>query len=124
MNKETQVTSKIEYGAPGGVLGHPDDVVRHPRMTLAEKRAVLAAWASDAHAVEDAPGLRQLDDGSLVAVDERSCRRCGRSTPQLAAAIGWNGLNPSPGVAERSCRGSEKCPDGGMTMTILLPVRR
>ncbi len=32
-----------------GLLGHPDDVVRDPGMTLDEKRAVLAAWASDAH---------------------------------------------------------------------------
>jgi hypothetical protein len=51
------------------ILGHPDDVVRHPQLTVAEKREVLARWASDAHAVEDAPALRQLDDGSVVAVD-------------------------------------------------------
>ena len=51
------------------LLGNPDDVVRHPRLTVAEKREVLARWASDAHAVEDAPALGQLDDGSVVAVD-------------------------------------------------------
>jgi hypothetical protein len=36
---------------------------------VAEKREILARWASDAHAVEDVPALRQLDDGSVVAVD-------------------------------------------------------
>jgi hypothetical protein len=51
------------------ILGHPDDVVRHPRLTVAEKREILARWASDAHAIEDVPALRQLDDGSVVAVD-------------------------------------------------------
>jgi hypothetical protein len=39
-------------------------------MTRAEKRQVLARWASDAHAVENLPALRQLDDGSVVSVDE------------------------------------------------------
>jgi hypothetical protein len=51
------------------ILGHPDDVLRDPRLTVAEKREILARWASDAHAVEDVPALRQLDDGSVVAVD-------------------------------------------------------
>jgi hypothetical protein len=39
-------------------------------MTFAEKRALLARWASDAHAVENAPALRQLDDGSVVELGE------------------------------------------------------
>lgn len=52
------------------VLGHPDDVLSRPNLTTAEKREVLAAWASDAHAVVDSPGLRQLDSGSIVSVDE------------------------------------------------------
>ncbi|HTJ58033.1 MAG TPA: hypothetical protein VL418_10770 [Devosiaceae bacterium] len=34
-----------------------------------EKRATLASWASDARAVENAPALRRLDDGTLVSVD-------------------------------------------------------
>ena len=31
------------------------EVVSDPRLTEAEKRALLAAWASDVHAVPDAP---------------------------------------------------------------------
>lgn len=52
------------------VLSHPDEVLSHPDLTASEKREVLAAWASDAHAVPDQPGLRQLDSGAIVSVDE------------------------------------------------------
>ncbi len=52
------------------VLAHPDDVLAHPGLTAHQKREVLAAWASDAHAVPDRPGLRLLDSGSIVGVDE------------------------------------------------------
>lgn len=48
---------------------HPDEVLEDARLTLAQKRETLAAWASDAHAVPDAPGLRQLDCGAVVPVD-------------------------------------------------------
>ena len=36
---------------PGTVFEHPKDVVMHPSLTLAEKRAILASWASDASAI-------------------------------------------------------------------------
>ena len=52
------------------VLGHPEDVLAHRNLTVGEKRELLAAWASDAHAVADAPGLRQLDSGAIVSVEE------------------------------------------------------
>jgi hypothetical protein len=29
---------------PGTVFNHPRDVVSHPTLTLAEKRAILASW--------------------------------------------------------------------------------
>ena len=35
------------------------DVVNDPDMTVQEKRAILASWASDACAVEAAPDLRR-----------------------------------------------------------------
>ena len=46
------------------------EVLDHPSMGVAEKRALLASWASDANVVPGAPSLRQLNDGSLVAIDE------------------------------------------------------
>jgi hypothetical protein len=44
---------------PAGAFAHPSDVLRDPDLTLNEKRAILASWASDACAVEAAPALRQ-----------------------------------------------------------------
>ena len=52
------------------VLGHPTDLLAHPGLTTAVKRQILADWASDAHAVRDAPDLRQLDSGAVVVIDE------------------------------------------------------
>jgi hypothetical protein len=43
---------------PGTVFDHPKDVVRHPSLTLAEKRAILASWASDASAMASCSSLR------------------------------------------------------------------
>jgi hypothetical protein len=39
---------------------YPHEVLRDPNMSADEKRAVLAAWASDEHAVESFPTLRHL----------------------------------------------------------------
>lgn len=43
---------------PGTVFEHPEDVVMHPSLTLAEKRAILASSASDASAIASCPALR------------------------------------------------------------------
>jgi hypothetical protein len=43
---------------PAQAFAHPRDVVADPDLTLNEKRAILASWASDACAVEAAPALR------------------------------------------------------------------
>jgi hypothetical protein len=48
----------------------PRDVLENPEMTLEEKRALLASWASDARAVANAPALRQLDNGAIVLIDD------------------------------------------------------
>lgn len=47
---------------------HPEDVTSDSSLALAEKRAILALWVSDARAVENAPGLRRLDSGAVVEV--------------------------------------------------------
>jgi hypothetical protein len=49
---------------PAGAFTHPTDVVRDPDLTLNEKRAILASWASDSCAVESAPALRIAPAGS------------------------------------------------------------
>jgi hypothetical protein len=40
---------------PASAFGHPSEVVEDPDLTLNEKRAILASWASDACAIEPAP---------------------------------------------------------------------
>lgn len=49
---------------PAGAFSHPTDVVRDADLTLNEKRAILASWASDACAVDSAPALRISPPGS------------------------------------------------------------
>jgi hypothetical protein len=55
---------------PAKAFAHPMDVVRDSDLTLNEKRAVLASWASDACAVEAAPELRAAADGKVVRWDD------------------------------------------------------
>jgi hypothetical protein len=44
---------------PARAFQHPQHVVGDPDLTLNEKRAILASWASDACAIEATPELRQ-----------------------------------------------------------------
>jgi hypothetical protein len=55
---------------PARAFAHPMDVVRDPDLTLSEKRAILASWASDACAVEAAPDLRVSSSGNAVRWDD------------------------------------------------------
>src|ERR1700746_3299578 len=55
---------------PASAFGHPSEVVRDPDLTLNEKRAILASWASDACAIEAAPELRSCPSGTSVRFDE------------------------------------------------------
>ena len=60
-NRERKLTVKFELDTllhPASAFAHPMDVVRDPDLTLNEKRAILASWASDACAVESMPWLR------------------------------------------------------------------
>jgi hypothetical protein len=43
---------------PGAVFDHPSDVVAHSSLSISEKRAILASWASDASAIASCPALR------------------------------------------------------------------
>jgi hypothetical protein len=48
---------------PAQAFEHPSHVVNDPDLTLNEKRAILASWASDACAIEAAPALRYAPGG-------------------------------------------------------------
>jgi hypothetical protein len=56
---------------PGSVYDHPRDVVADTTLSTAEKRAILASWASDAAAVASNPALRELPGSHrIVSIDE------------------------------------------------------
>jgi len=66
MNRSTAIAD-----AGTQIFRRPNDVVDSPYLTLSEKRAVLASWASDACAVETAPALRRIPGSNrVVNVDE------------------------------------------------------
>lgn len=69
------------------VFCDPQDVVRHPRLSFSQKRALLASWASDRHSVEDAPELRQLDSGAIVRRDSiiNALKQLDELEPQVSA---------------------------------------
>jgi hypothetical protein len=55
---------------PASAFAHPMAVVNDPDLTLNEKRAILASWASDACAVETAPELRHPPGGRAIQFDD------------------------------------------------------
>jgi hypothetical protein len=56
---------------PASAFNHPSEVVNDPDLTLNEKRAILAAWASDSCAVKSVPALRSHQaSGKPVGFDE------------------------------------------------------
>lgn len=54
---------------PAKAFVHPMNVVRDPGLSINEKRAILASWASDAGAIEAAPDLHLTDAGRVVRWD-------------------------------------------------------
>jgi hypothetical protein len=55
---------------PAQAFAHPSDVVNDSDLTLSEKRAILASWASDACAVEANPDLRRAPGSIPVCFDD------------------------------------------------------
>jgi hypothetical protein len=56
---------------PGSVFDHPKDVLADTSISRAEKRAILASWASDAAAVASCPSLRAMPGAStVVSIDD------------------------------------------------------
>jgi hypothetical protein len=56
---------------PGSVFDHPRDVLADATLSRAEKRAILASWASDAAAVTSCPSLRAIPGAkNVVSIDD------------------------------------------------------
>ena len=81
MERRWNKTARVDYDDdileldsllhPAQAFEHPSHVVNDPDLTLNEKRAILASWASDACAIEAAPSLRRVPGGkSPVRFDD------------------------------------------------------
>src|SRR3981189_1883545 len=56
---------------PGTVFDHPRDVLADATLSRAEKRAILASWASDAAAAPSCPSLRAAPGATTgVSIDD------------------------------------------------------
>jgi hypothetical protein len=61
---------------PEPFLVDPEDILDDLNLTSEQKRATLAFWLSNVHAVPDAPRWRQLENGAFVdAIDLRRALR-------------------------------------------------
>lgn len=97
--REIQTDCRFDLDAllhPARAFAHPKNVVRDPDLTLNEKRAILASWASDACAVEASPELRFTTAGSLVRWDDimdalrtldREANGCGKPLPHYKRVL-------------------------------------
>ncbi len=77
---------------PAQAFAHPRDVAEDPDLTINEKRAILASWASDACAVEAAPALRHPPGApGVVSVDEvlDALRMLDRQAQQERPEVAW-----------------------------------
>ena len=81
---------------PALAFAHPMEVVRDTDLTLNEKRAILASWASDVCAVEAAPDLRGSASGSAARWDDimdglrildREADKYGKSLPHYKRVL-------------------------------------
>jgi hypothetical protein len=97
-SSEESIGDKFDIDAllhPARAFKHPMNVVRDADLTLNEKRAILAAWASDACALAAIPDLRhapsapawRFDDvmDALLALNREES--CGRPLPHYKRVL-------------------------------------
>jgi len=105
-NRERKLTDKFELDTllhPASAFAHPMDVVRDPDLTLNEKRAILASWASDACAVEAAPDLRANASGRVrwdeimdaLRILDTQADRYGKPLPQYKRVLASKSVAPA-----------------------------
>nr|ALS89337.1 alpha/beta hydrolase fold protein [uncultured bacterium] len=62
------LTARLHSGTR---FNRPSDVLKHPTLSIAEKRSILASWASDAAAVASCPSLRAPEElKAPVSIDD------------------------------------------------------
>ena len=85
---------------PGSVYDHPRDVVEDPALSIGEKRAILASWASDAASVASNPALRELPGSDRPSPSTRFWKRS-RAGPPSEGASGRQAGPDEIGLANR-----------------------
>jgi hypothetical protein len=98
---------------PARAFARPSDVVDDPDLTLNEKRAILASWASDYCAAEANPLLRQNGDGGAASWDDvmdalrkLDLRAVNSATNRFDSELFWQSRRGLLGGSRRSDRGS------------------
>lgn len=88
---------------PAQAFRHPSEVVNDPDLTLNEKRAILASWASDACAIEAAPALRKSPAGEPVCFDDvmDALRALDQQAPESQVPRHWRRVVPRQGLFGR-----------------------
>lgn len=71
---------------------HPVEIVGDPLLTIARKRALLAHWCSDIHAVAGQPSLRRSPAGVTTTIDE--LQKALGKLDEMVDAIALAGANP------------------------------
>jgi hypothetical protein len=85
---------------PGTVFSHPRDVLADAGLSLSEKRAILASWASDASAIASCPSLRAPNGlKAAVSIDDILEALC---------ALDGNGPGHPPGGKPMRLRSVER----------------
>ena len=74
---------------PGTFYEHPRDVVADANLSLAEKRAILASWASDASAIASCPALRAPEGLKAPTLEPKSLNTWSRKQRRILPAINW-----------------------------------
>ena len=102
---------------PAQAFATPMDVVNDLDLTLSEKRAILAAWASDACAVEAAPDLRRAPGRRPVPFEEimdglreldRLAAEFGRTTPHYRKVLARRRAPAPAGTPSRRDRSGDE----------------
>jgi len=89
---------------PARAFEHPRHVIDDPDLTLNEKRAILASWASDACAIEAARNCVGPPARSSRFVSTMSWTRCARSTKSRTIIIAhYRAIDASWQTASQEC---------------------
>ena len=86
---------------PGSVFDHPKDVLADATLSRAEKKAILASWASDAVAVNSNPALRAMPGKKPPSPSMKSWRRFRLSTIRRARHPAANRRGKSRSIARQ-----------------------